>query len=87
MGTLIGIALVGLVAGAIARLIVKSPGRLGCLGTILLGIAGAYAGGTLMTLLLDNRIGLRRTHSILGAILGSLVILVIWRALDRGERR
>lgn len=87
IGTLLGIALVGLIAGAIARLIVRSPSRLGCLGTIVLGVAGAYAGGTLAALLFDEEVNVRRSHTILGAILGAVIILAVWRAVDRREPR
>lgn len=87
IGSLLGLALLGLIAGAIARLFVRSPARLGCLGTILLGIAGSYLGGTLATLLFDEEFDIRRTSTVLGAIVGTVVLLALWRVLDNGKRR
>jgi uncharacterized membrane protein YeaQ/YmgE (transglycosylase-associated protein family) len=83
IGTLIGLAVLGLIAGAVARLVVRSPGRLGCLGTIVLGIAGSYAGGTLAALLFHEKLDIRRASSILGAIVGAIVILWLWKLVDR----
>lgn len=83
----LGLLLLGLVAGAIARLFVRSPQRLGCLGTVCLGIAGSYAGGTLGAVLFHDKLDLRRASTFLGAILGSIIVLTIWRVFDRSPRR
>jgi uncharacterized membrane protein YeaQ/YmgE (transglycosylase-associated protein family) len=87
IGAIVGLAVLGLVAGAIARLFVRSPARLGCLGTMLLGVAGSYLGGTLAALLFDEEFNIRRTSTVLGAIVGTLVLLGLWRFVDRGDRR
>lgn len=84
---LLGLFLLGLIAGGIARLFVRSPARLGCLGTAVLGLLGSYAGGTLGALLFDDRFDLRKAGTILGAIAGSIVVLAIWRVFDRTPRR
>jgi uncharacterized membrane protein YeaQ/YmgE (transglycosylase-associated protein family) len=83
---LIGLFLLGLVAGFIARIFIKSPRRLGCLGTALLGIVGAYAGGTLGALLFHDEFDIRRAGTLIGAIAGTLVVLGVWRILDRPRR-
>jgi uncharacterized membrane protein YeaQ/YmgE (transglycosylase-associated protein family) len=80
---ILGLLVVGLLAGAIARLFVHSPQRLGCLGTALLGIIGSYAGGTLGALLFHDKFDLRKASTFLGAIVGSVIVLALWRALDR----
>jgi uncharacterized membrane protein YeaQ/YmgE (transglycosylase-associated protein family) len=85
--SLLGLLLLGLVAGGIARLFVRSPQRLGCLGTILLGIVGSYAGGSLGSILFDDKFDLRKAGTIIGAIAGSMVLLAIWRVFDRNPRR
>src|ERR1017187_9550232 len=41
--------IVGLIAGAVARLLVPGPDHIGILGTILLGIAGSFVGGFLQS--------------------------------------
>ena len=86
IGAILGLALLGLVAGAIARLFVRSPARLGCLGTMLLGVAGSYLGGTLAALLFDEEFNIRRTSTVLGAIVGTVVLLGLWRLIDNGKR-
>jgi uncharacterized membrane protein YeaQ/YmgE (transglycosylase-associated protein family) len=84
---LIGLLIVGLFAGGFARLIVRSPARLGCLGTALLGVVGSYAGGSLWAVLFYNTFDLRKASTFIGAVAGSVVLLAIWRALDGGRTR
>jgi uncharacterized membrane protein YeaQ/YmgE (transglycosylase-associated protein family) len=84
---LIGLFLVGLFAGGIARLIVHSPERLGCLGTALLGIIGSYAGGSLWALLAHDSFDLRKASTFIGAVAGSVIVLAVWRAVDGGRYR
>ena len=84
---LLGLLVLGLIAGGIARLVVRSPRRLGCLGTAVLGIVGSYAGGTLGAILFHDKLDLRKASTILGAIVGSIVVLALWRVLDGPRRR
>ena len=84
---ILGLLIVGLVAGAIARLIVSSPEKLGCLGTSLLGIVGSYAGGSLWALIANDTFDLRKASTFLGAVIGSIVVLLVWRVLAGGRRR
>lgn len=84
---LLGLLVVGLLAGGIARLFVHSPQRLGCLGTALLGIVGSYAGGSLGAVLFNDKFDLRKASTLLGAIVGSIVVLALWRVVDNGRRR
>jgi uncharacterized membrane protein YeaQ/YmgE (transglycosylase-associated protein family) len=83
----IGLLLVGLIVGAIARLLVRSPARLGCLGTAILGIIGSYAGGTLGSLLFHDKFDIRKAGTFIGALAGTIVLLAIWRTIDRGRGR
>jgi uncharacterized membrane protein YeaQ/YmgE (transglycosylase-associated protein family) len=85
---IIGLLILGLLAGAIARLFVSSPQRLGCLGTAVLGVVGSYAGGSLGAVLFDDDFDLRKASTFLGAIAGSIVVLAVWRLVDgrRGRR-
>ena len=79
VGFLIGLFVVGLVAGIVARLFVGAPRRMGCLGTALLGIVGSYAGGTLAVLLFHETWDIRRAGTLIGAIVGSAVVLLAWK--------
>ena len=83
---LIGLLLLGLVAGFIARIFIRSPRRLGCWGTALLGIVGSYAGGTLGALLFHDDFEIRRAATLIGAVAGTLVVLSVWRIFDRPRR-
>lgn len=85
IGAIIALFFVGLIAGAIGRLIVRSPARLGFWGTVLLGIVGSYAGGTLAALLFHDKFDIRKASTIIGAIVGTIIVLAIWRVVS-GDR-
>jgi len=81
---IIGTIVIGLLAGAIAKLLMpgKDPG--GCLITILLGIAGA-----LLAKFLGQILGLYQPNEnagFLAAIVGAFIILAIYRMVV-GRRR
>jgi uncharacterized membrane protein YeaQ/YmgE (transglycosylase-associated protein family) len=77
--------LIGLIAGALAGFFVPGRERNGCIGTLLIGIAGGLIGGWLWTSVL----GQDEAGGLLGAIiiaaLGSAIVLLILRAM-RGRR-
>lgn len=78
--------IVGLVAGLLASALVGGIGY-GLLGDIIVGIAGAFVGGWLFTAL-DIRMpvaGLPGT--ILVALIGAVVLLVVIGAIRPGARR
>ncbi len=76
--SVIGFLISGLVVGALARLLVGSSRSLGCLGTILLGVAGAFAGG-----LLSRAIwGWGSTPGFFMSTIGAVLVLVIVNWLD-----
>lgn len=79
---ILGWVVLGLIAGAIAKLLLpgKDPG--GCIITILLGVAGAFLGGWVGRTLFDTDLGTffdARTWGL--AILGSLILLVAHRLI------
>jgi uncharacterized membrane protein YeaQ/YmgE (transglycosylase-associated protein family) len=79
--------LFGLLAGAVARLIVPGAQRLGCLATIAVGIVGALIGGFVGEALLDEEIdfGFDLVPFLL-AVAGAVVLLLALEAV-RGRRR
>jgi len=84
MGWLAWIVL-GLIAGAIARAIVPAgPG--GCIGDIIVGVVGALIGGFLYSLFGHVGITGFNLWSIICAIIGSIVLLLIVRALSGTTR-
>ena len=68
----------GLIAGLIARVIVRPGKSLGCLGTILLGMIGSVVGGMIASLMAGDGFALERSGWI-GSIVGAIVILVSLR--------
>lgn len=77
----------GLVAGAIARLLVPGRQALGCLATLAVGIAGALVGGFLGELLLDEEVEFGwDLGPFLLAVLGAVLLLLLLNALG-GRRR
>ena len=82
---IIWMLVVGLVAGALAKLIMpgKDPG--GIIVTMLLGVVGSFVGG-----LIGRAVGLEREGTIatiVTAVVGSLVLLGIYRlVLGRRHR-
>jgi uncharacterized membrane protein YeaQ/YmgE (transglycosylase-associated protein family) len=86
---IIVLLIVGLLAGALARLLVPGPDPMGLLGTWLLGVLGSFAGGFLGYLLFGRDIedGAVQLSGIIGSVLGAVILLLIWRAFsDRGHR-
>lgn len=77
----------GLLAGAIAKAIYPGYQGGGILGTIILGIIGAFVGGTLYTFLSTGSLSLVATGlSIPGlfiAVLGALVAIFLWGLISR----
>jgi len=82
---LIGLLLIGLIAGFIARALVPGPDPMGIGGTILLGIIGSFVGGFLGYLLFGHDIddGAVQTSGVIGSIVGAVIVLLIYRALTR----
>jgi uncharacterized membrane protein YeaQ/YmgE (transglycosylase-associated protein family) len=82
---LIGLLLVGLIAGFIARALVPGPDPMGIGGTLLLGIVGSFVGGFLGYLLFGSDIedGAVQTSGIIGSIVGAVIVLLIYRAVNR----
>lgn len=78
---------VGLVAGLLARRIVRDD-RSGCLYTIAVGVLGALIGGALMHLGGHEGINEFSLRSLLVAAIGSILLLLVLQAIGgRGRSR
>jgi uncharacterized membrane protein YeaQ/YmgE (transglycosylase-associated protein family) len=81
---LIVFLVVGLIAGFIARALVPGPDQMGWVGTMILGIIGSFVGGTLAALLFGGTLDISAA-GLVGSVIGSIIVLLIWRAMG-GER-
>ena len=77
----------GFVFGAIARAIVPGRDPMGCTGTWALGVAGSLVGGFLGYAIFgaDIEDGAVQFGGIVGSIIGSVLLLLVLRAVDRGR--
>ena len=91
MWNIISFILLGLVAGAIARLLVPGRHHLGLLRTTVLGMVGSFVGGFIGYLIGHDRgDGGLQASGILGSVVGAVIVLLVYRRLvDRrvGSRR
>jgi uncharacterized membrane protein YeaQ/YmgE (transglycosylase-associated protein family) len=86
MFALIGLFIIGLIAGAIARFLVPGRDPLGFLGTALLGIAGSFVGGLIWNLVTQGQLTFA-TVGLFGSIIGAVIALLIYRAvIGNGSR-
>ena len=71
--------LVGLLAGILAKVIMPGDDKGGFVMTTLLGVAGAFIGGWLGSLVGLGTVGEFSLGSLLTAIVGALVLLFVYR--------
>lgn len=85
LGLIISIIIIGLIAGAVARLVVPGRQNLSIVMTIVLGIIGSFVGGFLGYLLFgaDQGGGFLQPAGIIGSIIGAIIVLLIWGAVNR----
>ncbi len=83
---LLGWILLGLLAGSISGWFVGTRSVQGCLPTIVVGILGAVVGGWLV-----RQLGNGQTEGFIGAlvfaVIGSIVVRLVLRAIEGGGRR
>src|SRR5690348_7387669 len=82
--TIIVMLIVGLIAGALARLLVPGKDPMGIFATIVLGIVGSFVGGFLGWALFhhDAKAGALQPSGLLGSIIGAIIALLIYRAVS-----
>jgi uncharacterized membrane protein YeaQ/YmgE (transglycosylase-associated protein family) len=84
---IITLLVVGLIAGAIARLLVPGRDRIGVRGTILIGVIGSFVGGFIGYALFhhDAGEGALQPSGLVGSIVGSIIVLLVYRRFGSGK--
>jgi uncharacterized membrane protein YeaQ/YmgE (transglycosylase-associated protein family) len=82
LGNIIAAILIGIIAGYLGRLLLPGADPMGFVGTVIAGIVGALVGYFIFTGLLgigdDDKFDL---GGIVGSIIGTMIVLLIWRAI------
>lgn len=78
---LIGWIIFGLLVGLIARGLVPGTQRLGCLRTMILGVAGSFVGGLIGYLFRGG--DLVQSSGWIGSVVGAIILLAI--CIKRGK--
>ena len=89
VGFVVWLLVVGLIAGFVARLVVPGRDPMGILGTILLGVVGSFIGGFLGYVLFGKDLdeGALQASGVIGSIIGAVIALLVYRAINRRSRR
>jgi uncharacterized membrane protein YeaQ/YmgE (transglycosylase-associated protein family) len=87
LGLIVSLVIIGLIAGALARLLVPGRQHMSIPMTIVLGIVGSFIGGFLGYLIFhkDSSDGFFQPSGIIGSVIGAIVVLLIWTRV--GERQ
>ena len=85
IGFILYLLVVGLVAGFIARAIVPGRDAMSVGQTLVLGIVGSFVGGFIGYALFrtDGEDGAFQAGGIIGSIVGAILCLLVWRAVNR----
>ena len=75
--------LLGLIVGALAKWIMPGKDSGGIFMTMLLGIVGAFVGGAISSVLGLGSFRGGDVKSLLFAVVGSIVVMVVWRQLKK----
>jgi len=82
-GTIVGMIIIGVVGGVIARAIVPGTGAMSTSEKIVLSVAGSLVGGLLGRVLLHHGRGFTQPSSWIGSIIGSIIVISIYLQVQR----
>lgn len=85
--TILGLIVIGLIAGLIARAVIPGKQSMGILLTIVLGIVGSFVGGFLGFLIFgaDPMGGFLQPAGIIGSVIGAIIVLGIYVLVTRNR--
>ena len=87
VGTIIGLVVIGLVSGYVARAIIPGRQEMTIVQTLVLGVVGSFLGGALGWLLFDTGGGFIQSASWIGSIIGATIVLGARTMLDDRRRQ
>lgn len=87
LGLILSLLIVGLIAGALARLVVPGRQDMSILATIVLGIVGSFIGGFLGYLVFhkDAGNGFLQPSGIIGSVIGAIIALLVYVYAGRSD--
>ncbi len=88
---ILALLVLGLLAGLVAKLILPGNDPGGLIVTMVIGVVGAFVGGLLASALGFGGLSGFDFRTFVIAVIGSIILLLLWRAVDRprygGRRR
>lgn len=80
VGLIISLIVIGLIAGALARLLIPGKQDISVPLTIVIGIIGSFVGGFLGYLIFhkDGSDGFFQPSGIVGSVIGAVIVLLVW---------
>jgi uncharacterized membrane protein YeaQ/YmgE (transglycosylase-associated protein family) len=85
LGTIIGLIIIGLIAGFIARALVPGRQAMTIPQTVLLGIVGSFVGGFLGHFLFHHGGGFVQTSGWIGSIIGAVIALLLYLRFEKSR--
>jgi uncharacterized membrane protein YeaQ/YmgE (transglycosylase-associated protein family) len=88
LGLIVTLIVVGLIAGALARLLVPGKQDISIAMTVVLGIVGSFVGGFIGYALFhkDSQDGFFQPSGLIGSVIGAVIVLLIWTRVVGGSR-
>jgi uncharacterized membrane protein YeaQ/YmgE (transglycosylase-associated protein family) len=88
IGFIFFLLVIGVVAGFLARALVPGRDPMSVPQTILLGVVGSFLGGFIGYILFhkDGDEGAFQASGIIGSVIGAVIALLVWRAVQGRSR-
>ena len=73
----------GLIVGTLARFLLPGRQSMSLVMTTVLGIAGAFVGGFISSLVFDGHVAEFRSTHLIFSIIGAVVLLIVYSSLQK----